>query len=625
MVEEKDTFQLQFETPPVKSMLLEQLPNELLIYVFEFLSHCDLYHAMYNLNSRLNKLCHTLKLYLDLDGIKSAFDDFCSSPRPLRSQIYSLRLSDRLDRLTLVHQFTDIGIFTNLRALTITDASSENLDKVVSKLHLLRHLFYLNISRAAIQSVYITTALFSLQSLKYLILYSVEPIIFNFNHADIHPLTALEYLEIDGCHVVEFLELLKYVGPNLNRMKIGIHYTNDQDLESIDGQIIDNHRCASLSHLHMSFNYLSLTNFQLVVKLFPNLRHLTLSTFNDDLNFVSAAIWHRFISTYLLKLEKFQFHIRIDDVVQSPPPELVYSFNDLNGQWIDSSVIMDYNFRLDPSLFEFYTYSQPSLDGKYIVEFYDKKRYITAMNDMINIDKNITKLKITLHDDQLVANEPPITYPNVTSINVHSQITTIAAENDTTKNSLICSDIQKSIPDLSKINTLAFTTHSPTDSIHSPLTFTHDLLVMLSNVDHLYIPYNYLLQLLKSPSIVQELAKKIDCLSISFYNDPPLFEDMMRIISLFSARLLFLNFDIYIDFPYVTFYLILPLIMRGICAELVTFDLMLCGQNEQQALTFNKEFKTWFKQCLTTLAKANEKQSARIEYRITDRNFIISF
>ncbi|CAF5057261.1 unnamed protein product, partial [Rotaria socialis] len=56
------------------------------------------------------------------------------------------------------------------------------------------------------------------------------------------------------------------------------------------------------------------------------------------------------------------------------------------------------------------------------------------MNDMINIDKNITKLKITLHDDQLVANEPPITYPNVTSINVHSQITTIAAENDTTKN-----------------------------------------------------------------------------------------------------------------------------------------------------------------------------------------------
>ncbi|CAF1534124.1 unnamed protein product [Rotaria magnacalcarata] len=482
MVDEKDILQLQVETPPVKSML-EQLPNELLIYVFEFLSHCDLYYTMYNLNSRLNKLCHTLKLYLDLDWTKSSFDDFCSSSRPLRSQVYSLRLSDKFDRLTFVHRFTDISIFTNLRALTITDASSENLDKVVSKLHLLRHLFYLNISRAVIQSIYITTTLFSLQSLKYLILYSVEPIVFNFSHDDIHPLTVLEYLEINGCHVVEFLELLKYVGPNLNRMKIRINYTSDQNLESIYGQIIGNLRCVSLSHLHMSFNYLSFTNFQLVVKLFPNLRHLTLSTFNDDLDFVSAAIWHRFISTQLLKLEKFQFHIRIDDVVQSPPPELVYSLNDLNGQWIDGPVIMDYNFRLDPPLFEFYTYSQPSFDGKYIVEFYDRKRYITPMNDMINIDKNITTLKITLHDDQLVVNEPLITYPNVTAINIHSQITTIAAENGPTKN----------------------------------------------------------------------------------------------------------------------------------------------RQNGQQALTFNEEFKIWFKQCLTTFTKANEKQSTRIEYRITDRKFLISF
>ncbi|CAF2129402.1 unnamed protein product [Rotaria magnacalcarata] len=248
MVDEKDILQLQVETPPVKSML-EQLPNELLIYVFEFLSHCDLYYTMYNLNSRLNKLCHTLKLYLDLDWTKSSFDDFCSSSRPLRSQVYSLRLSDKFDRLTFVHRFTDISIFTNLRALTITDASSENLDKVVSKLHLLRHLFYLNISRAVIQSIYITTTLFSLQSLKYLILYSVEPIVFNFSHDDIHPLTVLEYLEINGCHVVEFLELLKYVGPNLNRMKIRINYTSDQNLESIYGQIIGNLRCGNDGHV----------------------------------------------------------------------------------------------------------------------------------------------------------------------------------------------------------------------------------------------------------------------------------------------------------------------------------------------------------------------------------------
>ncbi|CAF3936226.1 unnamed protein product [Rotaria sp. Silwood1] len=54
---------------------------------------------------------------------------------------------------------------------------------------------------------------------------------------------------------------------------------------------------------------------------------------------------------------------------QSSSPELVYSFNHIDTQWIDSCVIMGYNFLLNPLLLEFYTYSQPSRGGKDIVEF----------------------------------------------------------------------------------------------------------------------------------------------------------------------------------------------------------------------------------------------------------------
>ncbi|CAF5008957.1 unnamed protein product, partial [Rotaria sp. Silwood1] len=70
-----------------------------------------------------------------------------------------------------------------------------------------------------------------------------EPIIFDFTHDTICPLTLLEYLEIDGCYMVEFLELLKYVGSNIKRMKIHINYRRDQDPESIDEKIIDNLLC----------------------------------------------------------------------------------------------------------------------------------------------------------------------------------------------------------------------------------------------------------------------------------------------------------------------------------------------------------------------------------------------
>lgn len=117
------------EIRPFKSTF-EQLPNELLIHIFEHLSHCDLYHALYDLNLRLNQICHSLKLYLNLTARKSAFDNYCkSSQRPLTSQIYSLLLTDDCGRLTTFHRFIDISIFTNLRTLEVTELSPENFCK----------------------------------------------------------------------------------------------------------------------------------------------------------------------------------------------------------------------------------------------------------------------------------------------------------------------------------------------------------------------------------------------------------------------------------------------------------------------------------------------------------------
>lgn len=108
---------------------MERLPNELLVYVFEYLSYRDLYRAIYNLNTRLNALCHTLKLHLNLASTKLAFDDYCINQQLLTSQVYSLKLSDQYDRLTLFHQYTDMSKFTNLRALTLRDPSPQSLGK----------------------------------------------------------------------------------------------------------------------------------------------------------------------------------------------------------------------------------------------------------------------------------------------------------------------------------------------------------------------------------------------------------------------------------------------------------------------------------------------------------------
>lgn len=107
----------------------------------------------------------------------------------------------------------------------------------------------MNIQRALIQSSNITVDIFKIRSLKRLILYSTDPIIFHFDNNSIDPFNELEYLDIDGCCMAELLQLLKYVGPNLARMKIGVNYVIQDHLAFIDPMIINemlaNHRIPS--------------------------------------------------------------------------------------------------------------------------------------------------------------------------------------------------------------------------------------------------------------------------------------------------------------------------------------------------------------------------------------------
>ncbi len=103
-------------------------------------------------------------------------------------------------------------------------------------------------------------------------------------------------------------------------------------------------------------------------------------------------------------------------------------------------VVMDYNSLLNPPVLEFYTYPQPVRVGKYSLQLYGKKRYIstTLTNVPINIDKNITDLRIKLNDDfqmttpidQLSIYETGYTYPKVTKITIHSQMTRSLVGND---------------------------------------------------------------------------------------------------------------------------------------------------------------------------------------------------
>jgi hypothetical protein len=158
---------------------------------------------------------------------------------------------------------------------------------------------------------------------------SNNDIIFHFNSNSILPFTELEYLEIGRCIVLQLLELLEYVGSNIKRMKIRLAY---ERVLSINSAIIDewlsNHQTSGnyvieifllnilflivfLNRIEIQFCFLSLTNFHLILRLFPYLKYLSFSTLALEDDFISPSIWYEFISTNLLELKRLQFYIKI--------------------------------------------------------------------------------------------------------------------------------------------------------------------------------------------------------------------------------------------------------------------------------------------------------------------------
>jgi hypothetical protein len=180
----------------------------------------------------------------------------------------------------------------------------------------------------------------------------------------------------------------------------------------------------------------------------------------------------------------------------------------------------------------------------------------------------------------------------------------------------------KCIPDLSKITILNFTTDLAIHAANPSATLARRLLNKLPKINILRLPYNYLLCLIKSPLIVRILRKQISSLCIRFYNHLPVPEDMIRIVDIFSTNLHFLYFDIHFDFLVAEVDHILPLLFSEKWKKLYAFDFTLLKRQQQ---LFPEVFKQRLEDYLHIETERRKANSHTMEYRITDKEFSISF
>jgi hypothetical protein len=127
---------------------LENLPNEILLYIFTLIPWYDLIHSkISSLNSRLRRIINDIPAHLiQLDRLtKTEFDEISVQLYP--SNIYSISLSNAIifDQIKRFFSMIDIKKLKRLQSLTLEQPTELDLTKILSRLSCLPQLNTLKI------------------------------------------------------------------------------------------------------------------------------------------------------------------------------------------------------------------------------------------------------------------------------------------------------------------------------------------------------------------------------------------------------------------------------------------------------------------------------------------------
>ena len=294
-------------------MNFELLPNELILYLFEYLSVIQLFHGFLGLNSRFNKLLYEQfqKFHLDFRLIsKTNFNHICQNYLPLIiNRVRSLRLSNDDDTPQQIELFLSqdfkLRQFIRLQSLSLSDLrSQQTLEQIIiecSYLPYLTHLTftdgYISMTKNDVDLVF--NEIWKLPKLTYCYLDINFACDNNFPNPTVVS-TSLRYLIIRNItsSLSSFNGLCRYT-PYLEYLSMNF----EDDFPQMESPI----PFPSITRLKILFQS-PVNNLQHLLASMPNLYHLSWESYFVHLN---GHQWEEIIKTYLPKLKIFQFKIEV--------------------------------------------------------------------------------------------------------------------------------------------------------------------------------------------------------------------------------------------------------------------------------------------------------------------------
>jgi hypothetical protein len=286
---------------------IEDLSNDVMYEIFEYLDCFHVYQAFFDLNIRFQKLLTHSNLPIKINILsmsKSNFQRYYTHIiLPYQHRISSLCITNLLSFDLDISTHRILSIFNRLETLILENIHSNYLKTVlqdIASLPNLSSLIIITIDYIA-NANHIFLQIFRLSALRYCkVSFANDQAEFDLLPFAIHEYSPIEQLAIKHpIYINDLHRLLSYV-PQLRRLSL------DCIIEDHNSRIDHLVTLNNLSHLFVELTRCSLNEFELLIKKsFCSLQVLHLHVEDRGDEYLNAGRWERLISSYIPYLRIF--------------------------------------------------------------------------------------------------------------------------------------------------------------------------------------------------------------------------------------------------------------------------------------------------------------------------------
>ncbi|CAF1424667.1 unnamed protein product [Rotaria sordida] len=303
----------QIPTMNSNKYCLEDLTNEILYEIFEYVNVYDIYKGFYNLNKRFQDLAIHANVLTKINFStvsKSNFKDYYRNIlMPNQNRINFLRLSNPFIAEIIFSRPRLVFNFIHLETLVLENIQIKYLYKILDNLVHLRKFYSLTISISDyIESLTLIFArIFLLSKLKYFkIEYQTknyeEPLFTVLIEDDYSP---MQSLIINGRFPFDSFGHLLYCLPKLQHLSIDCLVQQRFDTEEEELSLI---QLKYLKYVSLHIDHIEFTKFKKIIrKVFHYVQTLRLTTYHDAA-YLNAKQWQKLIVTYMPYLRIFDIN-----------------------------------------------------------------------------------------------------------------------------------------------------------------------------------------------------------------------------------------------------------------------------------------------------------------------------